>query len=387
MNKKFVIVAAVLMYLLSGYFSYEFFSKTVGIGSRKDSKKVADTINPAEVDKEGNFTGPLTEECPINGEMLTENHRVLWEKRRPLGVMIENHTEARPQSGLSSADVVYEFVAEGGITRFLGIFYCKDAKYLGPVRSARVYFISMLQGYGEYPLYAHVGGANTDGPADALGQIGKLGWNNYNDMNQFSIPFPTFYRDYSRLEGVATEHTMYSSTEKLWDYAAEKRGLAVEDEDGVRWDEEFEPWIFEDPEPGAGDVTTISYDFWEGYSTHSVSWKYDPESNTYIRSHGKGGEHIDKNTGKPIGARTVVVALMKESDANDGYPGGHLLYGTTGKGNAFVFQNGEAIKATWRKPTATDQIRFYDSSGDEIAFARGQVWISGIPAGNDVDYK
>jgi hypothetical protein len=387
MNKNFVIISAVLMFAISTYFSYEFFSNNPGlIGGGKQEDFTTQQVNPAEVDKEGNFTGPKTEECPLNGKMLTKNHHVNWAKRRPMGIMIENHTEARPQSGLTSADVVYEFVAEGGITRFLAVFYCEDARFVGPVRSARVYFIDMIQGYGSYPLYVHVGGANTDGPADALGEISELGWANYNDMNQFSIPFPTFYRDYSRLPDVATEHTMYSSTDKLWKFAAEKRKLTNVDEEGAAWDEAFEPWTFADEKPGAGTTTTISYDFWEGYKTHSVTWTYDKATNSYVRSHQKGGKLQDLNTKSPISAKNVAVMLVKESKANDGYPGGHMLYGTVGRGTAFVFQNGDAIKATWRKPTKEDQVRFYDTAGEEIPMVRGQVWISGIPIGNEVEY-
>lgn len=387
MNKKFVVIAAILMYCISTYFSYEFFAPRVSAWtSGGASAGIPTKINPAEVDEKGNFTGPKTEECPINGEMLTKNHHVNWAKRRPLGIMIENHTEARPQSGLSSADAVYEFVAEGGITRFLGIFYCKDAQFVGPVRSARVYFIDMLQGYGAYPLYAHVGGANTDGPADALGEIADMGWGNYNDMNQFSIPFPTFYRDYSRLADVATEHTMYSSTDKLWKFAAEKRKLTNVDEEGTAWDETFEPWTFVDEKPGSGGPAKISYDFWEGYKTHSVTWTYNKATNSYIRSHQKGGQHLDLNTKQPLAPKNVIVMFVKEAKANDGYEGGHMLYGTIGRGTALVYQNGVApIKASWKKPTEEDQVRFYDSAGEEIPMVRGQVWVSGIPIGNEVE--
>lgn len=129
---------------------------------------------------------PKTESCPINGAMYSKQQKAWWEKHAPLGVMIENHLEARPQSGLSSADIVYEAVAEGGITRFLAIFYCQDAEFIGPVRSARTYFVDMVSEYGPSPLYAHVGGANTPGPANALGQISDYGWAGVNDLNLFS---------------------------------------------------------------------------------------------------------------------------------------------------------------------------------------------------------
>ena len=119
---------------------------------------------------------PKTEACPLNGELNTKTNKALWEKRRPLGIMVENTLEARPQSGLSNADVIFEVVAEGGITRFLSVFYCQDAEMVGPVRSARVYFVDFISGFGESPLYAHVGGANTPGPADAIGHLSKMGW-------------------------------------------------------------------------------------------------------------------------------------------------------------------------------------------------------------------
>lgn len=387
MNKKFVIAASVLMFGISTYFSYAFFNPIVGKGASGGAfTPVADDIIEAETE-DGEFEGARKQECPINGEMLTDKHRSNWEKRRPLGVAIENSTDARPQSGLTSADAVYEFVAEGGITRFLGIFYCRDAKFVGPVRSARVYFIDMLQGYGNFPLYAHVGGANTPGPADALGKIDKLKWSRYNDMNQFSIPFPTYYRDYSRLGDVATEHTMYSSTTKLWEFAASKRNLTNVDEDGTKWDETYTPWTFVDGKAGTGTTNAISYDFWTGKAAWAVSWKYDSAANSYIRSHGDKVVHTDLNNKKPISPKNVIVMLVKESIANDGYEGQHMLYGTQGKGDAFVFQNGdEPIKATWRKAKETDLVRFYDSSGEEIPMVRGQVWISGIPIGNEVTY-
>ena len=386
MNKKFVIFASVLIYFISAYFSYDFFSASAGTGGLGGKSSVTEVpINGAEVDQ-SQFVGPKTEECPINGEKLTKKHRELWEKGRRRGVMIENHTDARPQSGLSSADTIYEAVAEGGITRFLAIFYCKDARFIGPVRSARVYFLSLVQGYGANPLYVHVGGANHPGKADALGTISKIGWGNYNDLNQFSIPFPTFYRDYERNPGVATEHTMYSSTSRLWKYAAVSRKLTDVDEENNSWDEDFEPWAFQDGKAVADPVLKIAYDFWEGKGDFSVVWKYDPTTNSYSRSHGDGKPHIDKNTKEAISVKNVIVAFMEESPANDGYPGGHLLYETIGKGEAIVFHNGEAIKGSWKKPEKESQIRFYDSSGEEIELVRGQVWVSIVPDGNEVDY-
>ena len=243
-GKKVTFIAAFVALVLSGLVSSSFFSFAAGsMGSKGLSLSNYKMPTTQGTNETVDNSEPKTEECPLNGEMLGRSLKDKWVTRRPLGIMVENHTEARPQSGLSSADVVYEAVAEGGITRFLAVFYCHDAAFVGPVRSARIYFLRTIQGYGDHPLYAHVGGANTDGPADALGEIEDLGWANYNDLNQFSVPFPNFWRDYERLPDRATEHTVYTSTSKLWDYAKTKRDLTNVDDKGVAWDANFTPIV------------------------------------------------------------------------------------------------------------------------------------------------
>lgn len=331
---------------------------------------------------------PKTEICPLNGLFYSKSQKNLWEKRRPLGIMVENHLEARPQSGLSSADIVYEAVAEGGITRFLAIFYCQDADYVGPVRSARIYFIKLLQEYGDYPFYAHVGGANTPGPADALGEIRDLGWVNYNDLNQFSVPFPNFWRDYERLPNRATEHTVYTSTKRLWQYAATKRGLTNVDEKGDEWNKNFTPWQFKDDEKtnNRGLLTAVTFGFWDNnLSDYSVKWQYDKVTNSFKRFNG-GSPHLDKNTGKQIEAKNVVIIFADEAPANDGYEGGHLLYDVVGKGKGILFQDGKAIDINWEKTKETERMIFKDNNGGEVSFVRGPIWIEILPTGNKVSY-
>ncbi len=394
-NKKTAFLIVFLAFLLSAYTSYSYFSANEGrifspLSSYKPpSSNGENGISPDE---------PRTEECPINGEMLTKIHRQRWEERRPLGIMIENHKEARPQSGLSSADVIYEAVAEGGITRFLAIYYCKDASFVGPVRSARVYFMNLLREYGNFPLYAHVGGANCDeetgsgcangAPADALGLVRKLGWEVYNDLNQFGVPFPYFWRDPERLPGRATEHTVYTSTAKLWQFAKEKRGLSNVDEENEAWDTSFEKWKFKDDAKAdeRGSVTKISFGFWNAFaSDFAVTWNYDASTNSYQRVNG-GELQIDKNNGKPLSSKNVVIVFAKESPANDGYEGGHLLYKITGSGDSIVFQDGKAIKGTWKKEDEESRMRFYNENNREISLVRGQTFVEILPIGNKVTY-
>ncbi len=333
---------------------------------------------------------PKTAECPLNGSMHIQAAKDQWEKRRPLAVMIENHIDARPQSGLSAADVVYETVAEGGITRFMAIFYCNygDAE-VGPVRSARTYFIDWLSEYNA--LYAHVGGANAPGPADALGQIIKYG---ILDLNQFSIGFPTYWRDYQRLgHPVATEHTMYSTIDKLWAVGASRGWTNINAQTGQAWDANFIPWKFKDPAiPSANNgssvnsATKVHVEFWNGFKDYEVDWFYDGTCSCYKRNNA-GVPHIDLDTNKQLTASDVVVQFETEAHAHDGYENDvHLLYGTIGSGKALIFEDGKVIQGKWIKTSRLARSKYVDSQGNEVAFNRGPIWIETVPEGANVTY-
>jgi len=389
LDKKIAYGVLVILLFVSGFLSYSYFSKNGGLSAMPSESNYQAPKVAGEINEDIAPNDPKTEACPLNGKLFSKAQSKVWAGRRPMGVAVENHTQSRPQSGLSSADVIYEAVAEGGITRFLSVFYCQDAKFVGPVRSARIYFIKLLEGYGQNPLYAHVGGANTDGPADALGEVDRLGWGGYNDLNQFSVPFPIFWRDYERLPDRDTEHTVYTNTAKLFDYAKTKRGLADVDNKGTKWDKGFKKWTFKDDAKDAdrGTVAKVSFGFWAQFaSDYGVVYNYNKATNSYARTNG-GAPHLDKNTGKPLSPKNVVVVFAKESVANDGYDHGqHLLYDIIGSGTGLMFQDGKAMKITWSKKTADTSMTFTDESGKEVQFVRGQIFVHILPIGNKVDY-
>ncbi len=372
-------IVGIVVYVVSAGTSYSLFARSVTGGSNGGFANAVPTAagiageDPSE---------PKVAVCPLNGNMHTQKSKDAWDKRRPLAVMIENHVESRPQSGLSYADVVYEAVAEGGITRFMGMYYCNSLPdvQLGPVRSARTYFLDWLSEYDA--LYAHVGGANTPGPANALGQIIDY---KIKDLNQFSIGFPTFWRDYQRLgRAVATEHTMYTTTHKLWD-VGEKRDWTATDSAGLRWDAKFVPWKSKEDQAG-GDKTKVTVNFWEGRGDYQVQWSYDKGCNCYKRSHG-GTSHTDLNNKQQLSPKNVVVQFMRESHANDGYENNaHLLYTNKGQGKALIFQDGKVIEGQWTKANRLAREKFLDESGKEIEFNKGQIWIQTVPEGSSVDY-
>lgn len=382
-----MVIMAVVLYTVSAGIAFSVF-QTAGVGGTQIAGNVDTSIPEAGGLVEEDPSLPRTEQCPLNGNMHTKPAKEQWDKRRPLAVMIENHTESRPQSGLSSADVVYEAVAEGGITRFMAVYLCSFGEaQVGPVRSARTYFLDWLSEYDA--LYAHVGGANTPGPANALGQIIDY---KIKDLNQFGIGYPTFWRDYQRLgRPVATEHTMYSTTNKLWDIGA-KKGWGAADSLGVRWDKAFVPWKFleKDGAVNGAAANKITVNFWESQNAYQVEWNFDAACNCFKRKNA-GEDHMDLNTKKQLAPGTVIVQFMKESRANDGYEGNaHLLYANKGpqapSGRALVFMNGKVVKGTWNKANRLGRTVFKDEAGQEISFLPGQIWIQTVPEGSTVTY-
>ena len=377
-NKLLSAILVLTAYALSLGATYLLFSETPLAAKSTVSLPTASISGNMLFDE----TLPKTEPCPLNGTLYSKQQKDWWEKHRPVGIMIENHEEARPQSGLSSADVLYEAVAEGGITRFLAIYHCNSAEIVGPVRSARTYFLDFISEYGTSPLYVHVGGANQDGPADALSQIEDYGWVGLNDMNQFSIGFPTFWRDYDRLgHPVATEHTMYSTTEKLLQFAVAKRKLGAIDEDGISWAKGFIPYSFKENAPVEKRPATqkVHLEFWTEAPEYAIDWIYEPVANIYKRNNG-GKPHTDFNNKKQLTAKNIVVLKMIETSANDGYENNqHLLYRTKGVGKAHIFMDGKETVGTWRKDSRTARTLLFDNTGLPIKFDKGTIWFEILP--------
>ena len=301
--------------------------------------------------------------------------------------------DARPESGLSRADVVYEAVAEGGITRFAAVFYCgavaEDVK-TAPLRSARVYYINMAAGYGKDPIFLHQGEANNicstcpggvkprseiDPTVNALTLFDKLGWQggpSGNNMDGgYNIGFPIVARDQYRLSSTpaAWEHSVVVDLDLVWQEAA-KRGLNFKDSSGTPWTQGFRKWLFQDGKASSSPAASdIKFNFWESMPGYDVEWKYDASTNSYKRFNG-GQAHIDWEFDKPqLTAKNVVIMFAKETGPVDTEK--HMFYQVIGTGKAIVFQNGEAITGTWTKATPLDREVFYDTNGKEIQMVRG----------------
>lgn len=406
MNNKITRPALyILIFIMASFGSYWLFGS---LSPAKSQNKTTSTITPTGTAQTSGylvFEGPKTEVCPLIGQKFTSEEKEIWSTRRPLLVMIENHADSRPQSGLNNADIVYEAVAEGGITRFMGVFYCNAVrgsanKYdVGPVRSARTYFLDLASEYSDYPLYTHVGGANCSaatngGPcttnikAQAIEQIAKYGWNNkgtWGDLSQFSLSYKACRREPDRV-GVekATEHTMYCSTTELWNVAAARGLTNMTEINKTSWDKTFRSWSFKADDKSVAAASSISLDFW-GDKAYAVTWKYDSATNRYYRSNG-GDLAVDFNDQQNISTKNLIIQFAKESRSIDEHL--HNLYAVIGSGDAIYFANGQKTEVTWTKTARQGRTVFKDkSTGKEIDFVPGQVWIEILPVGNKISYE
>jgi len=398
-SKKIMVLVSLLgLYLLSAGSSWALFSFLRGEPSinSESGKQTGSRIDPGL---------PKTEECPINGRMFSKPEREIWEDRRPATIMVENHADARPPSGLSSADVVYEAVAEGGITRFLAVFYCGASAMdvrVAPIRSVRVYYIDWASEYGKKPIFVHIGGANNicnncPGGVKPSGQVARevdafrvlqtLGWRlpKGNDFDGgTNVGYPIIVRDQYRLgDKAAWEHSVVGYTDKIFE-EAKVRGFGYKNENGKPWLDDFQSWRFIDDKPTNSDtINEISFGFWSDKNDYDVTWKYDKEKNDYKRVNG-GKDYVDYETKEQLSVKNVVIQFVKEKGPVD--KEGHMVYTTIGEGKALIFQNGGVTEATWKKSSQTARTKFFEKAGKEIGFVRGPIWIEEVPAGNDIKY-
>lgn len=389
-QKASLLLAGLGLYLISSGISYAGFSLLAGNNSSSQIQSpLAKASNTPKPKYKVDPSVPRDQVCPLNGLKYTLQEKDLWSKVRPLAVMIENSEESRPQSGLSRADIVYEALAEGWITRLMGVFYCNTPMEnitFAPVRSARTYYVDWVSEYDA--LYNHVGGAGrcpddtVDPRAKALCQIGTYG---IKDLDQFGIGYPDCYRNPDRLDHpVATEHTMVCFSDNLYKIA-EKRDWTNVDSRNISWDKNYKAWSFKD-EPADGDKGTggkVKLVFAQGYDKYDVVWTYDKMTNSYLRENG-GVPHLDLETKQQLSVKNVVVQLSKITGPVDEH--GHLLYATIGSGKSIIFQDGKALVGTWSKKTRIGRTVFYGPNGREIEFTRGPVWIEVIPSEQQVTY-
>lgn len=272
-----------------------------------------------------------------------------------ISVMLENHPAARPQAGLAAARVVYEVPVEANYTRFLALFPIETSlERVGPVRSARPYFLDWVQEYGK-PVYMHVGGSD-----DALQKISASG---IRDVNEF---YKGWY--FWRASDKYAPHNVYTSS-ALWqkvftDY------FAKEDEPV-----DFTSWVFVTSTPAVcaeSCVSTITTSFLP--PTYEAVWKFVTSTGEYER-YQMGQSHRDEN-GETITASTVIIQEVSTTVLDSV---GRISMKTVGSGKASVFHSGNVFEGTWKKSSVTGRTEWLDATGSPIALVSGKIWIEVVP--------
>jgi hypothetical protein len=277
--------------------------------------------------------------------------------------MIDDLSPARPQSGFSAASIVWQAPAEGGIPRYMLVFQENIPTDVGPVRSARYYYIAWAAELKA--VYAHAGGSPQALATLRAQGSGKLVYN----ADEFRWG-GSFHRISTRF----SPHNLYTSGKSL-------RGIVkaqgVKDK-AFKWPWTFAPDLPLPLRPTGGRIEVA-------YRANAIRYDYDRKTNTYLRTVSVEGKQKDAKTKKRVAPKNVVVMLMQFGPLNDGHPNKHRLEAkVVGNGVAWIATNGNTIKGTWRKKSVTAPTKFYNSAGAEVTLTAGQTFVNVMKTGTVV---
>lgn len=286
---------------------------------------------------------------PFTGLPIPQNYY-----KRAVAVSIENSPAARPQSGLGEAEIVYEFMLEGGITRFLAIYWPEVPEKIGPIRSARPALIETAQSYGALFLHA---GASPDGfellAADSVLHLDQIYQSQY------------FWRSSKR----SAPHNLYSGDAPLNNYLT---NLSEKE-----YPEQFNfltASVISDFE----EATNISIDYWGSYE---VLYEYNSLENNYSRFlNNKDNPHLVES-GDQLIAKNIIVQHVRTStkDNQD-----RQAIDLTAGGEMQLFRDGIVIEGSWENNNG--DITYLDAAGNKIEINPGQTWIQVVPNGTEITY-
>lgn len=303
----------------------------------------------------------------------------------------------RPQSGLNEAGVIFEAIAEAGITRFAAIYQNPKTAVIGPIRSLRIYYLQWDTPFD--CTIVHAGGA-----PDALAAVSGGG---YKDLTE------NYAYMYRGTNSARRWNNLFTTSQNLARFSADSgyttsnikgfNRMTPEESERARIDANVtqklvitEPTV-NDTSELAAKVTNININF-GGWATFNLNYQYNPQTNTYDRWYATGDEgSIYKCADEDLGERdpeavctltqmspaVVVGMVVQEKKQSDNY---HEDITTVGSGDAYIFQNGNVIKGSWMKSSVEEQIKFFNEAGDEVKLAPGQTVIEAVPAYGGIEY-
>lgn len=316
------------------------------VGCSKGEQQVVQDDPQLEPDEEQIEDEKLPFIHPLTGEPTDELSDV-----RPIAVSVNNHPKARPQSGLVDADIIYEVLAEGEITRFIALFQSKQPENVGPVRSARGYFIDLLNGYDA--MFVTHGWS-----PEAQQMLEKQGKADY--LSGLSYDGTLFKRSKER----KAPHNSYITYAAMLE-GFEKRGYALS--------REVEPLTFVDEdeeEPIGSTAESVMIDY---LSSYKVEYRYDSATKHYTR-YSDGVQTVDHETGAPIEAANIFIVEMDHRTVDNE---GRREINLTSGGKGLLIQRGIIQEVNW----VNENGRILPvMNGDLVGFYPGQTWINIIPS-------
>jgi hypothetical protein len=299
--------------------------------------------------------GPEAPEEPE--EPVKDDYSLPFEGMRPMAVMIDNEgTRVLPQGGLDKAQIVYEVIVEGGLTRLMPVFWGTEPEMIGPVRSARHYFLDFSMEYDA--IYVHYGGSPQAG-AD----IKKLKLDEIDGLYLGPDVFWDLTNDRKNWQD------SYTSMEKLKKYAEKKKYRSTTE---VKF-----PFTYneagKDVVPAGDNAASVTLK----YPSMTSKYEYDSASGIYKRFR-YGKEHMERVSGKQLTAKNIIVLYVKNWDIKGDYAGRQDM-NTAGSGDGYFISCGKAVKIKWSKESRSAQTRYTYENGEPVVLNRGQTWIQVMP--------
>jgi hypothetical protein len=283
--------------------------------------------------------------------------------------MVDDLGPARPQSGFSDAGVVWQAPAEGGIPRYMMLFSAGEPPAVGPVRSARQYFVEWAAEWDA--VYVHVGGSPQALATLASKGRGQLVWN--------ADEFRWGGRYLWRIKTRSAPHNVYTDAKHL-------RGLAkAVGATGNVTEPQAPVWRFGPDAPMAmrpeGGRIVVPYPY------NTITYAYDRATNRYLRTVTGEKRQTDAGTDQRVAPANVVVLYMHFGPLNDGSHKKRLEAQDVGQGKALIATNGRTISGTWKKASVQAPTLLFDAKGRPVTLTTGQTFVQVIQTGTKVTVK
>lgn len=327
-------------------------------GCKKEVKEPAYVEQPPieEVEKEEPIEEPIEvktgQMSPISGMYAPEE----VVSKRIVGVMFDNHPNARWQAGLKDAEIIYEFPVEAPYTRYFGLYLINNPESIGPIRSARPYFVTKALEFDA--VYVHVGGSE-----QAKSDIKSL---KIADIDGLSSSAKVFWRKTHK----KTPHNLYSTIEILRE-TQESRGYNLTGKyEGLKFYEDDTDIV-----GTSGKSILLKY-----MKNNTTTYNYDEEKKVYLRDK-DGKAHIDELDNSQLFAKNIIIQEVNIKVLDNE---GRLQVDLVGEGDGKYFTNGSFIDIKWEKKNRESKTYYYDKEGKEIVLNPGITWIQVIKNNSEI---